>query len=141
MLCESSCCTGTYVSILRHVDVNAYDVLGTTGGTVLYMAATISDPCSNRCNVIRVLLLPEAGADTELQPASLSGTPLHAAAGRRISSRGTMCALLEGGANVNKRNAFLQTSLYCACSVANTGAVECGASAALGGRREARGQK
>lgn len=73
-------------------------------------------------SVVRMLL--EAGADIEAKTTESGYTALHFAANRLTSSRGTMAALLEGGANVNARATNECTPLHYACKRSNVGSVE-----------------
>ncbi|CAN0370068.1 unnamed protein product [Ectocarpus sp. 12 AP-2014] len=67
--------------------------------TALHHVAQPSGLVSVNGNAIRVLL--KAGADIEAKTRGLARTPLHVSACSRPSARGTIRALLEGGAAVN----------------------------------------
>eukprot|EP00752_Nemacystus_decipiens_P015154 g13500.t1 len=92
------------------------------GFTALHRAAEVDDPDRDNGDVIRVLL--EAGADIEAKTIRDGCTPLHLAAFGRMASSATICALLEGDANVNARSTGESTPLHDACFRSNFGAVE-----------------
>lgn len=110
--------------LLRHGS-NASGYRHATGSsnnsTALHFAAAFDGPGDNG-DIVRALL--EAGAGTEAKITVRDSTPLHIAASRRVASKGTINALLEGGAHVNALNDLIQAPLHVACSHSSTGAVD-----------------
>lgn len=103
---------------LRHG--SSVEVRGAQGFTALRCAA--HGLGRDNGDVIRMLL--EAGADVDSKVDWLACTPLHIAAAETIASRSIIHALLEGGANVNARDANDGTPLHNACFKSCVGAVE-----------------
>ncbi|CAN0302656.1 unnamed protein product [Pylaiella littoralis] len=91
--------------------------------TALHFAAAFEGPGDNG-NTVRALL--NAGADVEavLTEAANCSTPLHIAASRKITSSGTILALLERGANVHALDDLERAPLHTACYHSCAGAVE-----------------
>ena len=106
---------GVLRELLRHGDsVKACNDLGFTA---LHLATLYG-----REDATRVLL--EAGADIEAKATDQGSTPLHFAIEGRTRSSGAICALLDGGANVNARRTNGGTPLHAACRFVSWDRVE-----------------
>ena len=87
----------------KHPDVNARDSAGRTALNVVAQSA-IGDPHENPSEVARLLLA--AGADVNAQDKIYGNTALHEA-----PDAATANVLIEGGADLNRRNQDGQTAL------------------------------
>lgn len=105
-------------ALLRHGDVHASD---NAGNTALHYAASFEGSGDNGGSGVRVLL--EAGAHIEAKT-DVGYSPLHTAANCELPSRGVICALLEGEANVNVLDESKQTPLHIACLKSKVHTVE-----------------
>ncbi|CAN0574715.1 unnamed protein product, partial [Ectocarpus sp. 12 AP-2014] len=91
------------------------------GYTALHSCAF--EPAGDNGDAVRVLL--EAGADVNAEATGRDcSTPLHVAVDRRIASTGTICALLEGGADVSVFDEVDDTPLHRACKRSSVAGVE-----------------
>ena len=87
----------------HHPDVNQRDSAGRTALNALGQSA-VGLPGENPAEVARLLI--EAGADVNAQDNIYGNTPLH-----EVSDAATAKALIQGGANLNRRNMEGQTAL------------------------------
>ena len=130
MMASSLGHVGVVVALLQHgSDARAIDKLGLTA---LHHAADAGSDFDNG-DIIRLLL--EAGADVNAKvlDVPMGWGPLHAAvtvvdrvpcSNTIHPSRGTILALLEGGADVDMGDYDGRTPLHDACCLSNVGAVE-----------------
>ncbi|CAN0015470.1 unnamed protein product [Ectocarpus sp. 12 AP-2014] len=101
------------------------DAVDNVGQTPLWHAAK-----NNRLKAIEELLAAGAnyripGADVNAEATGRDcSTPLHVAVDRRIASTGTICALLEGGADVSVFDEVDDTPLHRACKRSSVAGVE-----------------
>lgn len=115
-----------YLGILRELLRHGSDskACDDDGNTALHHAvATSRRPWSGPDGAaVRALL--EAGANVNATRTTDGASALHLAVFRRTSSIDTMCALLQGGADVNARAASQGTPLHIACYSSNSRGVE-----------------